>query len=44
MARGKAAPTQDAAAGGAALEAPTDGVYIGKSVKPEFIYLFSACS
>jgi hypothetical protein len=40
MARGKAAPTQGAAAGGAAQEAPTDGVYIGKSVKPEFIYLF----
>jgi hypothetical protein len=39
MARGKAAPTQDPAAGGAAQEAPTDGVYIGKSVKPEFIYL-----
>ena len=39
MAKRKAAPAQDAADGGAAQELPADSVYLGKSVKPEFIYL-----
>jgi len=39
MAKRKAAPTEDAPSGGAAQTAPADSVYIGKSVKPEFIYL-----
>src|SRR6476469_1160057 len=39
MAKRKAAPVQDAADGGAAQELPADSVYLGKSVKPEFIYL-----
>jgi DNA double-strand break repair helicase HerA and related ATPase len=39
MAKRKAAPAQDAAGGGAAQELPAGSVYLGKSVKPEFIYL-----
>src|SRR6476660_9535205 len=39
MAKRKAAPAESAADGGAAQELPADSVYLGKSVKPEFIYL-----
>src|SRR6185437_1367042 len=39
MAKRKAAPAESAANGGAAQELPADSVYLGKSVKPEFIYL-----
>jgi len=39
MAKRKAAPTADAPSDGTAQTAPADSVYIGKSVKPEFIYL-----
>jgi hypothetical protein len=38
MTKRKATP-QDLAVGGAAQELPANSVYIGKSVKPEFIYL-----
>jgi uncharacterized protein len=39
MARGKTAPQAGTAANGGAEAAPADSVYIGKSVKPEFILL-----
>jgi DNA helicase HerA-like ATPase len=39
MAKRKAAPKEDAARGETAATAPADSVYIGQSVKPEFIYL-----
>ena len=39
MAKRKAAPKDDAVEGGAPQEAPDNSVYIGKSVKPESIYL-----
>ena len=39
MAKRKAAPKEDGAPGDAAATAPADSVYIGQSVKPEFIYL-----
>lgn len=39
MAKRKAPPTEDASSGGASGTAPADSVYLGKSVKPEFIYL-----
>ncbi|MGH6824488.1 helicase HerA-like domain-containing protein [Methyloceanibacter sp.] len=39
MAKRKAATTEDAPSGDAGEMAPTDSVYLGKSVKPEFIYL-----
>jgi DNA helicase HerA-like ATPase len=39
MAKRKAAPKQDFDHSQAPVEAPEDSVYIGKSVKPEFIYL-----
>ena len=39
MAKRKAAPKDDAVGGDAPQEAPDDSIYIGKSVKPEFIWL-----
>ena len=39
MAKRKAAPKEDRSRSEAPQEAPEDSVYIGKSVKPEFIYL-----
>jgi DNA helicase HerA-like ATPase len=39
MAKKKAAPREDASPSAAAAKAPADSVYIGKSIKPEFIYL-----
>ncbi|MBC8012615.1 MAG: DUF853 family protein [Methyloceanibacter sp.] len=39
MAKRKTAPKVDADRGEAAAKAPADSVYIGQSVKPEFIYL-----
>ncbi len=39
MAKRKAAPKEDAAQDDAPSTAPKDSVYIGKSIKPEFIYL-----
>jgi hypothetical protein len=39
MAKRKAAPKEDAAQDDAPSTVPKDSVYIGKSVKPEFIYL-----
>jgi DNA helicase HerA-like ATPase len=39
MAKRKAAPKEDVSQGSAAAKAPADSVYIGKSIKPEFIYL-----
>jgi uncharacterized protein len=39
MAKRKAAPKEDVSQGAAAAKAPADSVYIGKSIKPEFIYL-----
>ena len=39
MAKRKGAPKQDFDQSQAPVEAPADSVYIGKSVKPEFIYL-----
>src|SRR6478752_8665736 len=39
MAKRKAAPAESAADGGAAQELPADSVYLGKSVKAEFILL-----
>lgn len=39
MAKRKAAPKEDAVRGETAATAPADSVYIGQSVKPEFIYL-----
>ena len=39
MAKRKAAPKQNIDQSEAPAEAPADSVYIGKSVKPEFIYL-----
>ena len=39
MAKRKAAPKEDAAQDDAPSTVPKDSVYIGKSIKPEFIYL-----
>src|ERR1700745_3330574 len=39
MAKRKAAPKEDAAQDDAASTVPQDSVYIGKRIKPEFIYL-----
>jgi DNA helicase HerA-like ATPase len=39
MAKRKAAPKEDISQGAVAAKAPADSVYIGKSIKPEFIYL-----
>jgi uncharacterized protein len=39
MAKRKAGPKEDVSQGAAAAKAPADSVYIGKSIKPEFIYL-----
>jgi DNA helicase HerA-like ATPase len=39
MAKRKATTTEAAPSGDAGEKAPTDSVYLGKSVKPEFIYL-----
>jgi uncharacterized protein len=39
MAKQKAAPKQDASQAAVATEAPDNSVYIGQSIKPEFIYL-----
>ena len=39
MAKRKAAPTDDLSQSEAGAKAPADSVYIGQSVKPEFIYL-----
>ena len=39
MAKRKAAPKEDAEQDDAPSTAPKDSVYIGKSIKPEFIYL-----
>ena len=39
MAKRKAAPKEDAAQDQAPSTAPKDSVYIGKSIRPEFIYL-----
>jgi DNA helicase HerA-like ATPase len=39
MAKRKAAPTDDARQDGAPAKPPADSVYIGQSVKPEFIWL-----
>jgi DNA double-strand break repair helicase HerA and related ATPase len=39
MAKRKAATTEDTPAGDPGETAPADSVYLGKSVKPEFIYL-----
>src|SRR5512147_2460537 len=39
MAKRKAATTENAPSGDAGEKAPADSVYLGKSVKPEFIYL-----
>jgi uncharacterized protein len=39
MAKRKAAPKEDASQDVAVAKAPADSVYIGKSIKPEFIYL-----
>jgi DNA helicase HerA-like ATPase len=39
MAKRKAAPKDDAVGGGAPQEAPDNSVYIGKSVRPEYILL-----
>ena len=39
MAKRKAAPKDDAVEGSAPQEAPDNSVYIGKSVRPEYILL-----
>ncbi len=39
MAKRKAAPTGGASSGSVTETAPADSVYLGKSTKPEFIYL-----
>src|SRR5262245_64759903 len=39
MAKRKAATAEDAPSGNGGEKAPADSVYLGKSVKPEFIYL-----
>src|SRR5262245_37586919 len=39
MAKRKAVVTEDAPSGDTGAKAPADSLYIGKSVKPEFIYL-----
>ena len=39
MAKRKAAPKEDAGPGEAAAEAPINSVFIGKSVRPEYILL-----
>ena len=38
MAKRKAAPKDDAVEGSTPREAPDNSVYIGKSVKPEYIH------
>jgi DNA helicase HerA-like ATPase len=39
MAKRKAVPTEGASSGGVTETAPTDSIYLGKSTKPEFVYL-----